>query len=69
MDAPEVDTSCLNEFADADGISESARKAVAWAIESEILEIQNGEIRPLDAVTRAEWASMLVRFYEAYKTN
>lgn len=67
LGSPEVDASCLNGFADAHEISESARNAVAWAIEADILVIQNGEFRPLDAVTRAEWASILVRFYEKYK--
>lgn len=67
--SPEVSGDRLNEFADADRISEQARSAVAWAIETGILETENGQIRPLDPVTRAEWASLLVRFCEGFVSN
>ena len=64
--SPEVTGDRLSEFADAEKVSEQARNAVAWAIETDILVTENGQIRPLDAVTRAEWASLLVRFYDQF---
>lgn len=66
LGSPDGDPELLNGFADADDISDHARSAMAWALETDILEVENDEIRPLDAITRAEWASLLVRFYEKY---
>lgn len=66
LGSPDAPGDCLQEFADADRISAWARDAVAWAVEADILVIQDDTIRPLDAVNRAEWASMLVRFYEKF---
>ena len=37
---------------------------MAWALETDILEIQDNQLRPRDTATRAELASMLVRVYE-----
>ena len=56
-------------FADASEISEDAANAMAWAAEEELLFVENGNLRPTDPVTRAELASMLVRFYEKFMVN
>lgn len=69
LGSPETSGEGLNEFADADTVSEYARNAMAWAVEAELLVIENGEIRPLDGITRAELASILVRFYETFMSN
>ena len=66
LGAPEVESDRLNAFADAGEISADARNAMAWAVEADILVTQNGQLRPLDAITRAELASLLVRFYEKF---
>lgn len=67
--SPEVERDSLDGFADAMEISEHAQKAMAWAAEEELLFTENGKLRPADAVTRAELASMLVRFYEKFLNN
>lgn len=69
LGSPGADGKKLNEFADADAVSDYAQEAVAWAVEEELLVTQNGEIRPLDSITRAELASLLVRFYERFMRN
>ena len=66
LGSPEADSGRLSEFADASEISADAREAVAWAVEAGIFAAENGRIRPTDAVTRAELASMLVHYYESY---
>ena len=67
--SPEVTSDSLNDFADASEISEDAANAMAWAAEEELLFVENGNLRPTDPVTRAELASMLVRFYEKFMVN
>ena len=62
--SPEADSEQLTAFADAAQISDAAQNAMAWAVEAEILEIQDNLLRPKDTATRAELASMLVRVYE-----
>lgn len=66
LGSPEADAERLNGFADADAVSDDARNAMAWAAQEEILVVENEKLRPADAVTRAELASMLVRVYEKY---
>ncbi len=69
LGSPEADADQLNEFADAAQVSPDAQDAMAWAVKEDILVTHNGEIRPLDAATRAELASILVRFYERFMSN
>ena len=69
LGSPEVDGDKLNEFADADAVSDDARNAMEWAAEADLLVVEDGRIRPADAVTRAELASILVRFYERFMKN
>ena len=67
--SPEVERDSLNDFADAPEISADAEQAMAWAAEESLLFTENGNLRPTDPVTRAELASMLVRFYEKFLNN
>ncbi len=66
LGSPEVGGDKLNGFADADQVSDDAWEALEWAVEEDLLMIQNNNIRPLDSATRAELASILVRFYERF---
>lgn len=69
LGSPDADGDKLNAFADADAVSDDAREAMEWAVEADILAVENNEIRPTDAITRAELASILVRFYERFMSN
>lgn len=69
LGSPKAGSEKLNEFADASLVSDYAREAMEWAVEEDLLRIQNNEIRPLDSVTRAELASILVRYYESFMTD
>ena len=69
LGAPEANGDKLSEFADADEVSAYARKAMEWAVEADLLVLENAEIRPADAITRAELASLLVHFYESFMRN
>ena len=66
LGSPETDGGKLEEFADADAVSADARDAMAWAAREELLVTEDGKLRPADAITRAELASLLVHFYEKY---
>ena len=66
LGSPEADGERLTEFADASEVSEHARDAMAWAAEAELLVTEDGKLRPADPITRAELASILVRYYEKY---
>lgn len=69
LGAPETDDGKLKDFADGDAVSEDARNAMAWAAEEALFAVENGALRPTDAITRAELASVLVRFYEKFMIN
>lgn len=49
-------------YTDWGSVSEWARKAVAWAVESGIVSGSGGRLRPGDPATRAEAAIMVMRF-------
>jgi len=54
----------LNKYSDADQISEYAVQAMKWAVVKGIVSGDNiGRLNPLGGTTRAEAASMIVRFY------
>ena len=69
LGAPEANGDKLSEFADADEVSAYAQKAMEWAVEADLLVVENAKIRPADAITRAELASLLVHFYESFMRN
>lgn len=56
----------LSGFADADKVSNYAAKAMAWAVDSGCILGENGtSLKPGDIASRAEVATMLMRFCEA----
>ena len=56
----------LSGFADADKVSNYAAKAMAWAVDSGYILGENGtSLKPGDIASRAEVATMLMRFCEA----
>lgn len=69
LGSPEAELQKLDEFADGAMVSEYAQTAMAWAAAEEILATENGELRPLDPIKRAELASILVRFCDRFMSN
>ena len=69
LGSPEVTGGRLNQYGDADEVSDEARNAFEWALEEDLIVIQKNRLRPQDAITRAELASVLVRFYEKFMMN
>lgn len=57
-------TADLQSFADADAISGYAVDAIAWAVSSGLLIGDNGCLRPCDASTRAEFATVIMRYLD-----
>ena len=65
--SPEVETQSLN-FADKSKVSAWAEKAVAWSVEKGIISGRtDGTLDPSGFATRAEVASMLMRFADIEK--
>jgi len=69
LGAPAAEGGDLESFTDGSAVSEDARMAVQWALEAELLAAEDGAIRPAAQLTRAELASILVRFYERFLTD
>lgn len=56
-------TASLEEFPDGDKVSAYAQKAVAWAVENELIHgYTDGTIRPRGTTTRAEACTLLMRY-------
>ena len=54
----------LAAFADMDRTRDDCREALAWAVENGVMTGYNGNIMPGGALTRAEAATMLLRYTE-----
>ena len=52
----------LSKYEDADEISAYALTAMNWAVEQGIFSGDNGKLKPTANATRAEFATMLMRF-------
>ena len=52
----------LSDWSDVASVSEYARDAMAWAVESGIIEGKNGKLAPRDVSTRAEAAAIIARY-------
>ena len=67
--SPKTSGRKLAEFRDNASISDYARQAMEWAVENGLIlgYAEDGTIRSLSTTTRAEFATIAVRFYE--KTN
>ncbi|MBM6953999.1 S-layer homology domain-containing protein [Enorma phocaeensis] len=57
----EVSDDALDAYSDGASVAGFAEDAVAWAVEAEVMGQDVTEIRPADAITRAEVAAMTVR--------
>ena len=51
----------IREYADYDSLSEYAREAMAWAVNTEILKGSNNRLLPDAACTRAQLVTLLYR--------
>ena len=54
----------LAAFADADSISDYAVEAMTWAVSEGIFNGDNGNLKPTDCATRAEFACIVMRYLE-----
>ena len=54
----------LSGFGDADRVAPGCRNALAWAVEQDIMTGYQGDIQPTSSLTRAQAATMLLRFTE-----
>ena len=72
LGCPKVDGKALSAFSDAGSVAAYAAEAMQWAAETKLLGgYEDNTIRPYNNITRAELATIIVRFYEQYvlKTN
>ena len=56
----------LNGFADADAVSGYATDAMRWAVASGFIQGSNSKLNPKGTATRAQVATILMRFMELY---
>ena len=56
----------LNGFADADAVSGYATDAMRWAVASGLIQGSNSKLNPKGTATRAQVATILMRFMELY---
>ena len=52
----------LDSFADASRVSSYAKDAISWCVAKGILSGSNGKLNPQSSATRAEFASILMRY-------
>ena len=62
--SPEVGNIDMDEFKDANGISAWANDAMLWCVKTGILNGSGNELNPTDVASRAEVATILMRFVE-----
>ncbi len=64
---PAVDNSALDGFSDKNSVQVYARNAMRWAVSNGIVKgYQDNTLRPEKTITRAELATIMVRYYEKY---
>ena len=56
----------LTEFADHKAVSDFAREPMAWAVDTGILTGMDGLLNPKGDATRAQIATMLLRYFVAF---
>ncbi|MCM1231826.1 MAG: S-layer homology domain-containing protein [Ruminococcus flavefaciens] len=64
MNIKTPESGSLNKFADGANTSDWAKDAMEWAVGAGLFQGSNGNINPKDAATRAEVATLLMRFVE-----
>ncbi len=57
-------SAALTAFSDADKVSGYAAEAMQWAVAEELLKGSNGKLNPQGSATRAQVATILMRFME-----
>ena len=57
-------SAALTAFSDADKVSGYASEAMQWAVAEGLLQGSNGRLNPQDSATRAQVATILMRFME-----
>lgn len=57
----EVDASVLNSFSDIEGLTETEKKYISYAVQNKLVFGFDGKLCPHDSVTRAETAALLRR--------
>ncbi len=69
-DSPAVDADTLSRFADGGRVNAYARPAMAWAVETGLVEgYPDGTLRPSATTKRSELAAIMVRYYERAATE
>lgn len=63
-DGGEADLSALDGYSDRANVSEFAQHAVASLVQNGVIKGENGMIQPQRDITRAEIATMLMRWYQ-----
>jgi hypothetical protein len=61
------ETAALTGFADADSVSDYASEAMAWAVGAGIIQGYNHALDPTGSATRAQVATILMRFAEKFE--
>lgn len=70
LGSPKVTDSQLSSFGDSNTISSYAYNAMRWAVSVNLVRgYEDNTIRPYNQITRAELATMIVRFYEEFAKN
>ena len=59
-------SAALTAFSDADKVSGYASEAMQWAVAEGLLQGSNGKLNPQDSATRAQVATILMRFMEKF---
>ena len=59
-------SAALTAFSDADKVSGYASEAMQWAVAEGLLQGSNGKLNPQGSATRAQVATILMRFMELY---
>ena len=67
LGCPKAGGEALAAFADASDVAAYAKEAMQWAAETKLLGgYEDNTVRPYNNITRAELATIIVRFYEQY---
>ena len=59
-------SAALTAFSDADKVSGYAAEAMQWAVAEGLLQGSNGKLNPQGSATRAQVATILMRFMEKF---
>lgn len=67
LGCPKTEGSTLKSFADGGTVADYAKEAMEWAAENKLLGgYEDNTLRPYNNISRAELATIIVRFYEQF---